>query len=288
MAKKALTAGQLIPTSSTPPSNAGFYRIDKNTIGVVGNLVQKNAQTNVESNVASSANLAAELALIGSPLTYKFPGFTVGRLLASLVASSTATRVGLIVTVTATAHGIPASIFAGSDFFFPGCPSLAAGWYPGFLYVSANAIQFSLPTGTPGADFAGESVNGGAAHLAQTVVASTTLPDNSISAGSRLRLLAYREGSAGAAAKQTFFMLNGAQIGRWSAISNPSGAVTFTVVCDGAKLRGLRNTFDASSASAGVEEPITYTSPVVCSADAALLGAGEYVYTAYAALEVIK
>ena len=55
MAKKALTAGQLIPTSSTPPSNAGFYRIDKNTIGVVGNLVQKNAQTNVESNVLTTA-----------------------------------------------------------------------------------------------------------------------------------------------------------------------------------------------------------------------------------------
>lgn len=61
MAKKAFNAGQLIPTSSTPPSNAGFYRIDKNTIGVVGNLVQKDAQTNVESNVASGSNLGAEL-----------------------------------------------------------------------------------------------------------------------------------------------------------------------------------------------------------------------------------
>lgn len=69
MAKKAFTAGQLIPTSSTPPSNAGFYRIDKNTIGVVGNLVQKNAQTNTESNVASGANLAAELAAVKSPVT---------------------------------------------------------------------------------------------------------------------------------------------------------------------------------------------------------------------------
>lgn len=69
MAKKAFNAGQLIPTSSTPPSNAGFYRIDKNTIGVVGNLVQKNAQTNAESNVASGANLAAELATIGAPTT---------------------------------------------------------------------------------------------------------------------------------------------------------------------------------------------------------------------------
>ena len=65
MGKKNFQAGQLIPTSSTPPGNAGFYRIDKNTIGVVGNLVQKNANTNVESNVATGANLAAELAAIG-------------------------------------------------------------------------------------------------------------------------------------------------------------------------------------------------------------------------------
>ncbi len=64
MGKKNFQAGQLIPTSSTPPGNAGFYRIDKNTIGVVGSLVQKNANTNAESNVATGANLAAELAFV--------------------------------------------------------------------------------------------------------------------------------------------------------------------------------------------------------------------------------
>lgn len=74
MAKKSLSAGQLIPTSSTPPSDAGFYRIDKNTIGVVGNLVQKNAQTNAESNIASGANLAAELAVLGVPS----PTYSIG------------------------------------------------------------------------------------------------------------------------------------------------------------------------------------------------------------------
>jgi hypothetical protein len=69
MGKKNFQAGQLIPTSSTPPGNAGFYRIDKNTIGVVGNLVQKNANTNVESNVSTGANLAAELAAQTSSVT---------------------------------------------------------------------------------------------------------------------------------------------------------------------------------------------------------------------------
>ena len=73
MGKENFQAGQLIPTSSTPPGNAGFYRIDKDTIGVVGNLVQKNANTNVESNVSTGANLAAELAAIGITSNSTFP-----------------------------------------------------------------------------------------------------------------------------------------------------------------------------------------------------------------------
>ena len=50
-----IEAGQFIPTSSTPPSVAGFYRINRNTIGIVGNLVQKDADTNAESAVLTTA-----------------------------------------------------------------------------------------------------------------------------------------------------------------------------------------------------------------------------------------
>ena len=89
----------------------------------------------------------------GVPISFKFDGFTTGRFVASLVAGSTATRVGLLVTVTATAHGIPSGTYDGSYFFFPGCPSLAAGWYSGFLVVSANAVQFYLPPFWPGVIF---------------------------------------------------------------------------------------------------------------------------------------
>ena len=180
MAKKSLSAGQLIPTSSTPPSDAGFYRIDKNTIGVVGNLVQKNAQTNAESNIA---------------LEYKFPGLTSGRLLASLVAGSTATRAGLVVTVTATAHGIPPTTFDGCDFFFPGCPSLASGWYKNFLYLTANSLQFALPDGALGVDFTSESINSGNAFIGRVEGCSLTLPGSSLQSGSRIRLSSFRQGS---------------------------------------------------------------------------------------------
>lgn len=43
-----------------------------------------------------------------------------GKLLASLTAASTATRVGLVVTVSSTAHGIPSGNYLGADVFSPG------------------------------------------------------------------------------------------------------------------------------------------------------------------------
>ena len=50
----------------------------------------------------------------------KFPGFRRS-LLASLVASSTASRTSDIVTITATAHGIPTgATYVGFRFFYPG------------------------------------------------------------------------------------------------------------------------------------------------------------------------
>ena len=45
MGKKSFQADQLIPTSSTPPPEAGFYRIDRHTIGVVGNMVFRDPNT---------------------------------------------------------------------------------------------------------------------------------------------------------------------------------------------------------------------------------------------------
>lgn len=58
MRNKPIQADQLIPTSATPPPEAGFYRVDRNTIGVVGELVQMNPATKSRTNVTSGAMLS--------------------------------------------------------------------------------------------------------------------------------------------------------------------------------------------------------------------------------------
>ncbi|MDQ5942505.1 MAG: hypothetical protein QG572_1321, partial [Pseudomonadota bacterium] len=121
MGKKNFQAGQLIPTSSTPPGNAGFYRIDKNTIGVVGNLVQKNANTNVESNVATGANLAAELAAISAPV----PLWVCGMPFVLFAGDGGAN--GMLFTGTAGGFTLSAAVLTG--FVIP----------VGYCYLPANA-----------------------------------------------------------------------------------------------------------------------------------------------------
>ena len=56
MRNKPIQADQLIPTSATPPPEAGFYRVDRNTIGVVGELVQMNPATKSKTNITNRRN----------------------------------------------------------------------------------------------------------------------------------------------------------------------------------------------------------------------------------------
>lgn len=120
--------------------------------------------------------------------TIPFPGFAP-RLLASLVASSTAACTSGVVTVTAAAHLIPATSFDGYCFYYPGSASLAAGWYSGFSRTSADAITFSAPLS---ADFASESVNSGAALTSEVTCESIVLPANTCNVGDRVIIPTFR------------------------------------------------------------------------------------------------
>jgi len=53
MRNKPIQADQLIPTSSTPPPEAGFYRIDRHTIGVVGNMSFRDPNTQVMTSAVT-------------------------------------------------------------------------------------------------------------------------------------------------------------------------------------------------------------------------------------------
>lgn len=116
------------------------------------------------------------------PFMLKFPGFRRS-LLASLVASSTASRTSDVVTIAATAHGITTGAnYIGFRFFYPGSPSLAAGWYDSVTDVQTNTISFSAP----GANFGSESVNAAATYTTETTVWSGTLPANTLTKGSEM------------------------------------------------------------------------------------------------------
>ena len=174
MGKKSFQADQLIPTSSTPPPEAGFYRIDRQTIGVVGNMSFRDPNTQAMMPVGKGA--------------IPFPGFAP-RLLASLVASSTAACTSGVVTVTAVAHAIPASSFEGFSFYFPGSPSLVAGWYSNFARTGVDTLTFSAPLS---ADFGSESVNSGAAFTSEVTYESIVIPGNTLRVGDRVTIPHFR------------------------------------------------------------------------------------------------
>lgn len=120
----------------------------------------------------------AEHAAMGMP--FSFPNYQRS-LLASLVVNSTAVRSSNIVTVTATSHGVTTgSTYVGFRFFYPGSPSLAAGWYDSITDVQTNTISFNAP----GDDFGSESVNGAAAYTTTTDICTVTIPAGTLSINS--------------------------------------------------------------------------------------------------------
>jgi hypothetical protein len=138
------------------------------------------------------------------PFVLKFPGFKKC-LLASLVTSSTASRTSNIVTITATAHGITTgSTYVGFRFFYPGSPSLAAGWYDSIVSVpDANTITFNAP----GTNFSSESVNAGAAYTTATQVSGAgIIPAGYLLDVTKSVSMAIPMGGGGTAATKTLKM----------------------------------------------------------------------------------
>jgi len=83
MRNKPIQADQLIPTSATPPPDAGFYRVDRNTIGVVGEIVQMNPAT--KSRYVSTTVSATGLVTIAGTLgQYSLAGPTDAQATATL------------------------------------------------------------------------------------------------------------------------------------------------------------------------------------------------------------
>lgn len=132
-------------------------------------------------------------------LVFEYPDFAPC-ILASFVAGTTAAQTGTTVTVSATAHGIVGNTsHNGYRIYYPGSPSIPAGWYGGFTYVNANTITFQRSTT---AEVSSESVNGGAALTGVFVVAcSKLIPGGSIGNYGSLEARLVRGGDSSAGVK---------------------------------------------------------------------------------------
>lgn len=160
-------------------------------------------ETNINGSIGYEDKLGRTVGLAN--MAYLFPAFSP-RLLASLVASSTAACTSGVVTVTAAAHGITATTYDGFKFYYPGSPSLVAGWYDGFSRTGTNDLTFLAPAS---ANFTSESVNSGAAFTAEVVFQTLTLPSNTLSVGSCLNARIFRASSSATGTKTTRLKING-------------------------------------------------------------------------------
>ena len=192
---KRIVAEQFVPTSTTPPSDVGIYKVDRTTLGVAGTIQTINPATKAVSNVLLQSELSDQLYSLGSGRVMSY-GVTFPRVIAALVTSSTADQTGNTVTVTATAHGISSAV-AGADFYFPGSPSIPAGWYANLQRPTVNSLTFTNPVSQT---VSSESVNSGAAFTGNAVIGSISIPP--LTASGQVIADAFRSGGTTAASKQ--------------------------------------------------------------------------------------
>ncbi len=190
-------------------------------------------QKKAEWVLAPKANRdsAHELAhwTIGAPYPLRFPNF-VRSLLASLVASTTASRSANVVTISATGHGITTgSAFVGFNFFYPGSASLAAGWYGPILSIpDANTLTFTAA----GSDFSSESVNAGAAYTTLTSIYSVTIPAGFVRPGTRITSYTLRGGDTTSTTKSLRNVFGTRQLGLATATTSPNAWHRLSILCD--------------------------------------------------------
>jgi hypothetical protein len=173
-------------------------------------------------------------------LIYRFPSWpaNTGYLLASLVASSTASRTAGVVTVTATGHGVTTgTTYVGFRFYYPGSPSLVAGWYDSISTIpDANTITFS----SNGPDFASESINSGSAWTTNTDVTSVIIPGGTLRDQSKVSVYVLRSGDNTSTTKALYIYFGGTYTSYWGAFSLAVGGGKLGFSCLGNDaIRGL-------------------------------------------------
>jgi len=183
---------------------------------------------------------------VGVPIISRFPGFSPS-ILASFVAGTTATQSGTTATVTATAHGIVGSTARnGWRIYWPGSPSIAAGWYQGFAWVDANTITFTNPTSQT---VASESMNGGAAFVSQVTLSTLTLPGGSMGPNGRITVRYIRSGDNTAGNKVSRLLFAGSTMASNGGTTSGNITAQMTIVNRSVSQQSATNSYDSSGSS---------------------------------------
>jgi len=223
-------------------------------------------------------------------LIYRFANWptNAGYLLASLVAGATASRTSGIVTIIATGHGIPTGVtYTGYRFYYPGSPTLVAGWYDNILTVpDANTMTFSML----GTDFTSESINGGAAWITGTEFTNIVLPGNTLRDQSKVAVSMFRSSSTTATSKTISLGLGGNTISAYSLATAPRGDGRATFRCIGtAQQVGSSNSVEG--AVTGSANYIIYkdiTQDQILSVKGTIGAASEYIALTGAYMEITQ
>ena len=156
---------------------------------------------------------------VGYPATYSPSDFRP-TILASLVAGATASRSGNTVTVAATGHGVVGSNSKnGYRIYFPGSPSIPAGFYDGFVWISADSFTFqTASSGT----VSSELINGGAAFVSAVDFAQMTVSAGMLRAGSRVAAVVSRLSDVTASLKSVGISYGGSPVSYVSLVSGPN------------------------------------------------------------------
>ena len=296
MASDTVHVGHLICDSTTPPPDRGFYKINDTTTGHVGKLVMSDPVSGKESVVLTAASSDGGIDTRGQtvtlnycvPYVLQFPDLTAPSILASFVAGTTASQSGTTVTVSATSHGIVGSTARdGHRIYFPGSPSIPAGWYGGFAWINANTVTFQR---TMSATVASESVNGGVAFISTITAATLNLPGGTMGPRGRLTLVYERAGDSTAGTKTIRLALGGSVLGVHALATSPNCEARLTtrnifaedsnagvLSIDGAATTAALNTAAVNTA---VGQSVSVTMSVV--------NAAQWVCLCSAELEVVK
>lgn len=224
------------------------------------------------------------------PYALKFPNWpaNAGCLLASLAASSTASRTANVVTVSATGHGITTgTMYVGFRFYYPGSANLAADWYDSILSVpDANSLTFTAT----GPDFAAESINSGSAWTTATDIASTTIQGGTLKDQSKVRANLFRDGSTTGGIKTITLAFGGSVVNQHNLTTTPRLESVMMFRCI-----GLNKQIGSGSGSEGIPTGtamLSITKDVMVDQIVAIRGtlsaASEFIAIFGAYLEIIQ